>query len=131
MNFIGQRLSSYAMKHHLKTGKEGETLAAEWLAAGGYEILFRNWRYAYYEIDLIAIKQDVLHFIEVKTRKNNRFGYPEEAVDRKKLQRLMHAAEVFLSQYPRYKRVQYDVVSVQWFPQQTPQIMLFEDVYPW
>ncbi|MFZ9718793.1 MAG: YraN family protein [Chitinophagaceae bacterium] len=119
------------MKHHLKTGKEGETLAAEWLVAGGYAILFRNWRYAYYEIDLIAIKQDVLHFIEVKTRKNNRFGYPEEAVDRKKLQRLMHAAEVFLSQYPRYKRVQYDVVSVQWFPQQTPQIMLFEDVYPW
>lgn len=118
------------MKKHLQTGKAGEALAAAWLAERGYAVLHRNWRHSYYEIDIIALKEGVLHFIEVKARKTERFGYPEEAVDRKKLHRLMKAAEIFLEQHPEWKKVQYDVIAVRW-ENQTPLIELFEDLYPW
>ena len=118
------------MKKHLQTGKAGEALAVTWLAERGYTVLHRNWRNSYYEIDIIAPKEGVLHFIEVKARKSDRFGYPEEAVDRKKLHRLMKAAEAFLEQYPEWKKVQYDVIAIRW-ESQTPLIELFEDLYPW
>jgi putative endonuclease len=52
-------------------GQRGETLAAEHLRAKNYEIIARNWRCAYGEIDLVARKEDLLVFVEVKTRRSN------------------------------------------------------------
>ncbi len=51
------------MAIHNKFGADGETLAAEWLTGKGYEILHRNWRHSHYEIDIIALKNKMLHFI--------------------------------------------------------------------
>ena len=45
------------MALHIKTGADGENLAGEWLKERGYEILHRNWRHKYYEIDIIAMKE--------------------------------------------------------------------------
>jgi len=56
------------MAEHNKFGTEGETLAAQWLKEKGYEILQRNWRHSHYEIDIIALKNKMLHIIEVKSR---------------------------------------------------------------
>ncbi len=58
----------------------GETLACNYLIENGYEILERNWRFKKYEIDIIAKKNNALFVIEVKTRKSNYFGQPEDFV---------------------------------------------------
>ena len=59
------------MRSHLETGREGELLAANWILQRGFQILERNWRHRRYEVDIIALKNDTLHIIEVKTK---RFG---------------------------------------------------------
>ena len=117
------------MAGHNETGKKGELLAAIWLKANGYEILFVNWRYSHYEIDIIATRNGILHFIEVKTRKTTRFGYPEDDVSKKKFASLLNAGEEFLYQYPGWTRVQYDVLSITIVPGQSPEYYLIEDVY--
>jgi len=117
------------MAKHLNTGKQGETLGAHYLEERGYNILHVNWRYSYYEIDLIAWKEPVLHFIEIKTRSNNRFGYPEEGVTVKKLKRIMQAAEAFLLSNSQYTRVQYDILSVIIVERNKAAFYLLEDVY--
>jgi putative endonuclease len=83
--------------HHL-LGKDGEALAAKWLQEKGYTILHTNWRHSYYEVDIIASKEEVLHFIEVKTRRNKKFGEPEESVDEKKIRNLLNASEEYQHQ---------------------------------
>ena len=73
------------MAQHISLGKYGEQLAADFLANRGFSILHKNWRHGHREIDIIAVKDKTLHFIEVKTRRNTNFGYPEEGVNRKKI----------------------------------------------
>ncbi|MBM3433113.1 MAG: YraN family protein [Bacteroidetes bacterium] len=68
------------MAEHQDFGNWGESLAADWLEANGFEILHRNWRMGKLEIDLIARKEKYLHIIEVKTRHGHEYGWPEESV---------------------------------------------------
>src|SRR3981081_3019490 len=100
------------MALHNQFGKEAEALAEKYFAENGFEILFRNWRHAHYEIDLSAQKSDKLHIIEVKARQTSKFGYPEESVTRKKLRCLMNAADQFLFQNRQYRHVQFDILSI-------------------
>ncbi|HYF30636.1 MAG TPA: YraN family protein [Chitinophagaceae bacterium] len=116
------------MALHHQLGKTGEQLAAAYLTGLGYTILHSNWRHYRYEIDLIASKNDILHFVEVKTRKSMRFGLPEEAVDSKKLRCLIQAGEAFLFKNPQWKRIQYDILSVS-IVNGIPSYFLIEDVY--
>ncbi len=116
------------MAKHLETGKQGEELAAEWLLAQGFELLHRNWKYSYFELDIIATKEHVLHFIEVKTRTTDTYGYPEEGVTAKKLERLMNAGEEFLHQYPGWKRIQYDILSIRLHRYKAPEYFFLEDI---
>lgn len=116
------------MAKHLETGKQGEELAAEWLLAQGFELLYRNWKYSYFELDIIATKEHVLHFIEVKTRTTDTYGYPEEGVTAKKLERLMNAGEEFLHQYPGWKRIQYDILSIRLHRYKAPEYFFLEDI---
>lgn len=116
------------MAKHLETGKLGEDLAAVWLKAQGFVLLHRNWKYSYFELDVIAVKQEVLHFIEVKTRRSDKYGFPEEGVTSKKMERLMNAGEEYLHQNPGWKRIQYDILSIQINKQQPPEFFFIEDV---
>ncbi len=116
------------MSTHNNLGKRGEELAKEYFEQNNYEILYCNWRYSRFEVDIIASKNNVLHFIEVKARSNNRFGHPEESVDKKKIRNLMNAAEEFLHQFPQWKRIQFDILSVTIKEDQT-EFFLIEDVY--
>ncbi|MEO6313969.1 MAG: YraN family protein [Chitinophagaceae bacterium] len=115
-------------KHHL-LGNEGEQLAVKWLLEKGFIVLHQNWRHSHYEIDIIASIEQVLHFIEVKTRRNKKFGEPEERVDNKKITNLMKAGAAFQDQYPVWKRVQYDVLSISVHPNNTAEYFFIEDVY--
>ena len=117
------------MSRHNELGKYGEQLARAYLTQRGYAILHVNWKYSWYEIDIIASAGKVLHFVEVKTRSNNRFGFPEESVGKKKMQKLMKAAEQYLYLHPAWKLVQYDILSVSIRKEQPPDFFLIEDVY--
>lgn len=110
------------------SGRIGEALAATWLALQGYTILHQNWRYRHLEIDLIASRQGVLHFIEVKTRRKTIFGYPEESVSAKKLENMTQAAEAYQIQFREWQRIQFDIISIILHPEKQPQIRLFEDI---
>jgi putative endonuclease len=116
------------MAKHLETGRHGEELAVEWLLAQGFAILHRNWKYSYFELDVIASKDNILHFIEVKARTTDTFGYPEEGVTAKKLERLMNAGEEFLFQHPEWKRIQYNILSIRFHKYKAPEYFFLEDV---
>lgn len=109
-------------------GNAGESLALEWLQKKGFIILHRNWRHSHYEVDIIAAMEDTLHFIEVKTRRSKKYGEPEESVSKKKMMNLMKAGEAFQYLYPRWIRVQYDVLSIS-MDNDTPVYFYIEDVY--
>jgi Holliday junction resolvase-like predicted endonuclease len=57
----------------------------KYLSEKGFVIPHQNWRHSHREVDVIASYKNVLHFIEVKTRRNKKFGYPEDDVTKKKL----------------------------------------------
>ena len=116
------------MALHNELGRTGEQLAAEYLSGLGYNILYRNWRHFRYEIDVVATKEQVLHFIEVKTRQTTTFGLPEEDISRKKMHSLIQEAEAFTSKQPHWKRIQFDVLSVS-ITDSKPSYYLIEDVY--
>ena len=101
------------MSHkNTKTGAVGEQIAKEYLIQKGYVIIASNWRAQHKEIDIIAKHMDVLVFVEVKTRRSTKFGYPEEAVTAKKWELLFLAAQAFIEQYTNYERIQFDIISV-------------------
>lgn len=92
------------------TGKIGEDFSTEHLKNKGYEIIQRNYHNKFGEIDIIAKKDGVLIFVEVKTKIGDLFGTPEEMVGRGKLQRVRNMATMYLNGRPATCRL--DVVAV-------------------
>lgn len=84
-------------------GDRGEQAAADWLAADGHEIIARNWRTRYCEIDIVSMKDGTLYFIEVKHRKNDDFGGGLAAITAKKQRQMRFAAELFIAKHPQYE----------------------------
>ena len=111
------------------TGKRGEELGAEWLRNNGFTLLHRNWRVGRIETDIIATKEDVLHFIEVKTRRSLNFGNPEDRVDRKKLNNMIEAGTAYIAMHPEWRRIRYDILSIRIGVDQKTEFLLIEDVY--
>lgn len=102
-----------------RIGRWGEAAAARYLEGRGYAILARNVRTSYGEIDLVARHaQGELVFVEVKTRTTTGFGYPEEAVDSRKLAHLVASAQAYILDCPGTPEEHWriDVVSVQGRP---------------
>ncbi len=73
---------------YLKTGQLGERIAGDYLKKNGYKVIERNYRTKYGEIDLICQKEKNLVFVEVRTKKGENFGTPEETIDKKKMRKL-------------------------------------------
>lgn len=117
------------MAQHNLTGNQGEALAVTYLLKNGYEILHQNWRYSHWEVDIIAVKDSILHFFEVKTRLTKDFGHPEDAVSNKKIQNLINAAEEYLYQQPQWQRIQFNILSITILKEQPVEYFLIEDVY--
>ncbi|WP_447640270.1 MULTISPECIES: YraN family protein [Chitinophagaceae] len=115
--------------HHIQTGKEGEHHAASHLLQLGFSLLAKNWRYHRLEVDLIASKDGILHFIEVKTRTTTKFGLPEAAVSEKKMAFLKEAASAYQTLYPQWKKVQFDVIAIQLHFNHIKEIYINWDVY--
>lgn len=94
-------------------GARGEELAAKFLCAAGMEIVARNWRCRYGELDLIVLDGDVTAFVEVKTRSGLGYGTPAESVTFAKQQRIRRLALLWLAEQDGpWRRIRFDVVSV-------------------
>jgi len=100
------------MAQHLDLGRRGESLAKTHLEAAGYEILDENWTHGRLEVDLIAYKNNVIIFTEVKTRTGNDFGQPEDFVDARKQRLLADAADEYIYLMNHQGEVRFDIISV-------------------
>ncbi|HXR83482.1 MAG TPA: YraN family protein [Hanamia sp.] len=117
------------MAHHNDTGWLGERMAVEYLEQRGFLILYQNWRHSHWEVDIIASLKDIVHFIEVKTRRTKKFGYPEEDVSKKKIENLINASEEFLFLNPQWKLIQFDILSITIQKNKPVEYFFIEDVY--
>ena len=93
-------------------GEKGEDLASHYLRKKGYKVIARNYTTHLGEIDIIAEKNNVVVFVEVKTRSNINFGYPFEAVNQRKKQKLKKVALLYLKRFPSPYPVRFDVLSI-------------------
>lgn len=85
-------------------GKQGEEIACKYLEKNNYKILDKNFNLRTGEIDIIAIDKQEIVFIEVKTRTNNKYGMPAEAVTMEKLNKIYKTANSYI-----YKRNLYNI----------------------
>ncbi len=110
-------------------GRWGEDVAAQFLQNNGYEILARNLRNAYGELDIIARWGGTIVFVEVKTRTSSSFGLPEISVGTRKIQHLLNSAQAFMQLYPGPEQAwRVDVISIEGHPGgPDPHIEVFEN----
>ena len=109
-------------------GNKGEDAAVNFLFANGYGVLQKNYRYGRGEIDIIAQKDDVLIFMEVKTRKNADFGYPETFVSESQQDRIHLAAEEYIFQNKWQGEIRFDIIAILWDGNE-PVLDHFEDAF--
>lgn len=102
------------MAEHNELGKWGEGLAAKYLEQKGYVIRDRDWRQGKLDLDIVAVADDgeTVVFVEVKARKTNAFGQPEQAVDVKKIKRLARAADSYVKSLGVSAPLRFDIVSI-------------------
>ncbi len=100
------------MAEHLDKGRKGEEIALAYLRENGYSILEKNWRHKHLEIDIIAKKNNILHFVEVKTRKLEGMLLAHESLSYKKTQNLLRAIEIYLSQMDDDCTAQLDLIAI-------------------
>lgn len=117
------------MPKHKETGINGENIAENFLLNNGYTILHRNWRYSKLEVDIIAQKDGLVVFMEVKTRTSFDFGYPEESVTLKKRKYLKSAAAAYIDASPTRIDVRFDIVSILLNGGTVKEIKHFEDAF--
>ncbi len=102
------------MGERFKLGKLGENAAVRYLKQNGYQVIERNYRCKYGEIDIIAKDGDSLVFVEVKSRTSSRYGTPYESVDWRKQRKIRRLAAIYLQSRGRYMgQCRFDVVGVQ------------------
>lgn len=103
------------MDSRQQTGKFGEDIAADYLEGKGFTILARNWRSGHYELDIVAVDDEGIHFVEVRTRINPEI-LPQETVNSAKQRKVVEAAKRFLREeaYRRFSDFEafFDVVGV-------------------
>lgn len=96
-------------------GRAGEDAGVEWLEKQGYELVERNLFTRVGEIDAIAYDADgeTLCFVEIKARRDQRFGSPLEAVHRRKQRQIARVAALFLTQFEHFGPCRFDVLGME------------------
>lgn len=116
------------MAAHNELGKKGEDKAGQYLVANGYEILEHNYQYGKGEIDIICRKDDLLIFVEVKTRKTNAWGYPEMAVTKKKASLMMRTAYAYMEKVNHEWEIRFDIIAIT-MHKEGEELKHFEDAF--
>ncbi|MDP8255197.1 MAG: YraN family protein [Candidatus Alcyoniella australis] len=105
------------MDHRMARGKWGERLAARHLMRHGLRIIERNWTVRRGELDIIALEQDTLVIVEVRTRQKGSMVSPEESVNLRKRRKLIALAEEYLaSREIKQSQLRFDLVAVRYGP---------------
>jgi putative endonuclease len=108
-------VSHNAVSHNQSLGSLGEDAVAKWYVCRGFEIVARNWRFKRLgEIDIIAMRADLLVFCEVKTRATAQFGSGLEAITPAKARRMRLLGEAFRREHEisRSMASRYDVAAI-------------------
>lgn len=113
--------------HKQSTGRWGEDQAVDFLEARGVQIISRNYRTTYGEIDIIGKMEGCLIFFEVKTRTTQDFGYPEESINSRKRRHLIQTAEAYTMQNPSDNEWRIDVIAIRRISGKSPEIMWFQN----
>ena len=100
------------MASHNVTGSKGEKKAVKYLAGLGYAIIETNWTFRKTEIDIVAREGETIVIAEVKTRTDNYFEKPEDAVNRKKQKHLVKAADAYIKENNIDREVRFDIISI-------------------
>ena len=100
------------MKYNKIIGSLGENMAADILEQQGYEVIARNYKCKLGEIDT---RENVLSFIEVKTRTSDKYGYPAEAISSNKIRHIKNVAGYFLRKHADFTNynARFDVVEIE------------------
>lgn len=114
----------------MRLGRQGEEEAARFLKENGYEILCANYRTRFGEIDIVAREKGALCFVEVKSRRSERLGAPEEAVSFRKQRHICRAALAYLQdKRPGDVDVRFDVVALKYAEDGTHRLELIRDAF--
>ncbi len=100
------------MAEHNILGNKGEDAATEFIARKGYKIKARNWRFGKLEIDIIAEHNDLIIFIEVKSRSGTYFEQPFQAVTKKKQKFIIKAANEYIEKFEIDFEARFDIISI-------------------
>lgn len=112
-DFLDRWYEELPWRKRVPLGKRGEQIAGRYLRRSGYLIIARNYRAAGAEVDLIAVEDQTLVFVEVKARTGTALGSPEEAVDERKQERIRRAAQVYAIQHRVLEApMRFDVVAI-------------------
>ncbi len=112
-----------------KTGLQGEDHACRHLTQAGYLLLERNWKKGRAEIDIIAKKDDVLVFIEVKTRTNDLFGAPSAFVSEQQQARISSLAATYMRSIGHEWELRFDIIAIFIFPDGTYRLEHLQDAF--
>jgi len=100
------------MAQHNELGKKGEQLAVDFLLNKNYEIIERNYRFDKAEVDIIALKDDILAIVEVKTRSTKDFGNPQDFVKPKQIKNLVKAVDEYVNVNELDLEVRFDIIAI-------------------
>ncbi len=95
-----------------KFGLKGEDIASSYLVSKGYIIRHRNWRCHHIELDIIAENNDFIVIVEVKSRRNDKFCHPSEAVNHTKIKRIVNATQAYIFKHNINKDIRFDIISI-------------------
>ena len=110
-------------------GKLGEDAAVHFLEGKGYEIIERNYRASHAEVDIIATYENILVFVEVKTRSHDYYGQPEEFVTKKKQDYMAFAASIYMRDKEYEDEIRFDIIAIIMPGKTVSQIKHMEDAF--
>ena len=110
-------------------GQWGEEIAHNYIIEQGMKVLQKNWRYKRAEIDLIAMENETLVFIEVKTRARTDFGLPEEMVNKRKQRLVIDAAQSYMRSIGHEWEIRFDIVAIHGSPESGAEVKHFRDAF--
>ncbi|MDO4819682.1 MAG: YraN family protein [Prevotella sp.] len=119
------------MAYHNDLGEWGELVAIDYLKGQGYFVSEHDWHLGHKDIDIIAIDNTTkeIVFVEVKTRRDNVFGEPEDAIDSQKIRNLKSAASAYLNYHQISRQMRFDIISITGTTDENMRLKHFPDAF--
>ena len=121
------------MTEKQQRGALGEQAAVDYLRQNGFVIVERNYRVDRSEVDIIAMRHDEIHFVEVKTRKYGSMTTPEEAINERKMRAMRRAASAYMAQHYSMLEPRFSLIAVEMVGDRVEALRFVEDAlqYGW